>query len=97
DDRTQDQLHVHIVRLNDAGHGLIRSRDVSSLRNLANVWNKVDELAKEKGFDHYGVLVARSPAGGFIVFVSNGNLEHDYSISKCPARQRVSVSDREGL
>ncbi|HXX82009.1 MAG TPA: CDP-diacylglycerol diphosphatase [Thermodesulfovibrionales bacterium] len=82
--RSQDQLHVHIVRLNDAGRRLIASPNVSNVKSLADIWNKADTLAKEKGFDYYGVLVAKNPAGGFIVFVNNRNLEYDYTLAKCP-------------
>ncbi len=83
--RSQDQLHVHIVRLNDAGRRLIDAPDVCSVMSLADIWNTADNLAKKKGFDYYGVLVAKNPAGGFIVFVNDRNLEYDYSIAECPA------------
>ena len=82
--RSQDQLHVHIVRLNDAGRRLIDAPHVSSVMSLADIWNKADNLAREKGFAYYGVLVARNPTGGFIVFVNDANLEYGYSVAKCP-------------
>ena len=82
--RSQDQLHVHIVRLNKAGLQLIKDHNVSSVMSLDDIWNKADELAKEKGFGYYGVLIAQNPAGGFIVFVDDHNLEYDYSIAECP-------------
>ena len=88
--RSQDQLHVHIVRLNDAGRRLIYAPDVSSVISLADVWDRADELAKKMGFDYYGVLVARNPAGGFVVFVTNRNLEYEYSRARCPAPGVVS-------
>ena len=82
--RGQDQLHVHLVRLNDAGRRLIASTKVSRVQNLADVWKKADRLAKERGLPHYGVLVARNPAGNFVVFVNDHNLEYDYTVAKCP-------------
>jgi len=88
--RSQDQLHVHIVRLNDAGRRLIDVPNVSRVTSLDDIWKKADELAKDKDFDYYGVLVARNPAGGFIVVVNDHSLEYDFTLAKCPAEGVVS-------
>lgn len=82
--RGQDQLHVHLVRLNEAGRRLIVASKGSSVRSLADVWRKADQLATKKGLEYYGVLVAQHPAGGFVVHVDDHNLEDDYTEARCP-------------
>ena len=82
--RSQDQLHVHLVRLNAAGRRMVTA-GAPGVQSLAEVWRKADRLARERGLEHYGVLVARSPAGGFLVHVDDRNLEYAYTVAKCPA------------
>lgn len=82
--RSQDQLHVHLVRLNDAGRRLVDAGG-AGVERLAEVWRQAEQLAAEKGLAHYGVLVARNPAGGYLVHVDDRNLEHDYTVARCPA------------
>jgi CDP-diacylglycerol pyrophosphatase len=82
--RGQDQLHLHLVRLNDAGRRLVAAAKAASVRSLADVWRKADQLATQKGLAYYGVLVAQHPAGGFVVHVDDRNLEDDYTVARCP-------------
>ena len=84
--RSQDQLHVHVVRLNGAGRELIASPRATGVGNPDEIWEKADQLAREKGLAYYGVLVARNPAGGFMLFVNDRNLEYDYTVAKCKER-----------
>jgi CDP-diacylglycerol pyrophosphatase len=83
--RGQDQLHIHLVRLNDAGHNLISKPDMSSVENLDEVWKKADMLAKDKMLDNYGVLIARHPEKQkeYIIYVESCNLEIAYSEADC--------------
>ncbi len=83
-ERGQDQLHVHLVRLNDAGRQIVAASGSPGVQNLADVWRKADQLAAEKGLKYYGVLVARHPAGGFVVHVDARNRENDYTAARCP-------------
>jgi CDP-diacylglycerol pyrophosphatase len=83
--RGQDQLHVHLVRLNDAGRRVVGAAGAPGVQKLADVWRKADQLATEKGLKYYGVLVARNPAGGFAVHVDDRNREYDYTVARCPA------------
>lgn len=82
--RGQDQLHVHLVRLNDDGRRLIAAAKAASVGSLADVWHKADQLATERRLEYYGVLVAQHPAGGFVVHVDDHNLEDDYTEARCP-------------
>jgi CDP-diacylglycerol pyrophosphatase len=81
--RGQDQLHVHLVRLNDAGRRIVADSGAPDVERLADVWRKADQLAAEKGLKYYGVLVARHPAGGFVVHVDDRNREYDYTEARC--------------
>ncbi len=83
-DRGQDQLHVHLVRLSDAGRRIVASSGAPRVPNLADVWRNADQLAAEKGLKFYGVFVARHPAGGFVVYVDDRNRENDYTVARCP-------------
>ncbi len=83
--RGQDQLHVHLVRLNDAGRRIVAASVAASVESLADVWRKAAQLAAAKGFQCYGVLVARHPAGGFVVHVDARNREYEYTVARCPA------------
>jgi CDP-diacylglycerol pyrophosphatase len=82
--RSQDQLHVHLVRLNDAGRRLVAASAAERVRDLADVWKKAGQLAAAQRLERYGVLVARSPAGGFVVHVADRNMEYDYTVARCP-------------
>ena len=83
--RGQDQLHVHLVRLNDAGRRIVAAPGAPGVHRLADVWRKADQLAAEKGLKYYGVLVARNPSGGFVVHVDDRNRECDYTVARCPS------------
>lgn len=84
ENRGQDQLHVHLVRLNDAGRRIVAAAGASGVQSLADVWRKADQLAAEKGLKYYGALVARNRAGGFVVHVDDRNREYDYTVARCP-------------
>jgi CDP-diacylglycerol pyrophosphatase len=81
--RSQDQLHVHLVRLNDAGKRLVSLDGMASVATLDKVWDKAVELAEGR-FNNWGVLVAKKPSGGYLVLVDDRNLEHAYTVSRCP-------------
>lgn len=67
-DRTDDQLHVHITRV-DKGAMYPVNGD-RALDTLRNTWRVAEEMAKERGFgDHYGVLVTKDAKNGFRVLV----------------------------
>jgi len=81
--RSQDQLHVHIVRLSAAGAKLRAVPGQARVQNLDDVWKRAVDLAAGT-FEEFGVLVAKHPQGGFLVVVDDRNLEHLYTESRCP-------------
>ncbi|MGD0883939.1 MAG: CDP-diacylglycerol diphosphatase [Thermodesulfovibrionales bacterium] len=80
--RSQDQLHVHIVKLNSDGHKSFRGKNSATVENLDQVWNKADELAQNAHLEHYGVLVKRDEVG-FVVLVEDNCLEKIYTEYAC--------------
>jgi CDP-diacylglycerol pyrophosphatase len=81
--RTQNQLHVHILRLRgDARMGL--AGKVAHLQSLASTWVRAAELADAASLrEHYGVLVMLDPAGGYLLYVAVSPLEYLYAQGWC--------------
>lgn len=81
--RAQDQLHVHIVRLEaDARQRLVKAR-TTRVRQLEEVWSAAGRLAAAAGLADYGILVAAHPDGGFLVTVDSESPEKSYGIERC--------------
>jgi CDP-diacylglycerol pyrophosphatase len=83
--RTQDQLHVHLVRLRDDARQNFTGRMASVLR-LDDVWSAVRQLAaNEPHLKDYNVLVASNLKGGFEVLVEGNakSLERTYTQRTC--------------
>lgn len=93
--RSQDQLHIHIVRLQSREEALKRpSRHVDHLADdvdgggvKGGVWAAVRELARERGWKVYGVLVMREAQGpGFRVVLVDDHTspEREFTQYQCP-------------
>lgn len=80
--RGQDQLHVHIVKLNREGHKIIDVSHSASVESLDQVWNKADELARNAQVKNYGILV-KHETKGFVVLIDEGCPEYTYTQYKC--------------
>lgn len=81
--RSQDQLHIHIVRLRkDARRHFDEARS-GRLRNINEVWRLASETAKAAHLQDYGVLVTLHRGGGFLVLVDEKNLEKLYTQWEC--------------
>ena len=81
--RTQDQLHIHIVRLqSDARKRFDRAKS-SHVRNLDEVWSAAAKKAAEAKLQDYGVLVALHRDGGFLVLVDERSPEKLYTRWEC--------------
>ena len=82
--RTQDQLHIHILRLrNDARAHL--APKAGHLPLLASTWARAAEMASVASLgDNYGILVMLNPAGGgYLLHVDVTPLEHLYALAWC--------------
>ena len=83
--RSQDQLHVHLVRLRDDARQNFAGRMASVLR-LDDVWSAVSQLAaNQPTLKDYNVLVVTSLKGGFEVLVDSNDrsLERTYTQRTC--------------
>jgi len=81
--RSQDQLHVHILRLKKDARQHLAELPVSRLQDLDGVWRTARQGAAEANLDDYGVLVAGHPDGGFMVRVEKDSPEWIYTVEKC--------------
>ncbi len=83
--RSQDQLHVHLVRLNEGARQNFVGRMASVLR-LDDVWRAASQLAaNQPPLKDYGVLVASNLNSGFEVLVEGNDksLERTYTQRTC--------------
>ena len=81
--RSQDQLHVHIVRL--LSHAHRRFSDTTSVRvhSLGSVWHQAANKAARLGLQDYGVLVTKQQEGDFLVQVEEKSPEKMYTQWEC--------------
>ena len=87
--RSQDQLHVHIVRLQKDARSRFAAARNARVQRPEEVWGAAGRMAAAAGLADYGVLVARHPEGGFIVLVDPTSPEKDYTEERC---RRGSIS-----
>jgi CDP-diacylglycerol pyrophosphatase len=83
--RSQDQLHVHLVRLRQDARQNFTGRMASVLR-LEDVWSSVSQLAADHPpLNDYNVLVASDLKGGFGVLVESNekSLERTFTQRSC--------------
>jgi len=81
--RSQNQLHVHIVRLRSDARKDFEHASVTRVERLDRVWAVAATTAKVAGWRDYGVLVAKDPSGGFLVVVEKGSPEGDFTENHC--------------
>jgi CDP-diacylglycerol pyrophosphatase len=81
--RSQDQLHVHMLRLDKDARQRLAGLPASRLRDLDGVWRIAGQIAAEMNLDDYGVLVAAHPDGGFMVRIETGSPERLYTDETC--------------
>lgn len=82
--RSQDQLHVHIVRLKEGARKKWTGLPGIRLADLTGVWRAARKAAADAGLKDYGMLVAAHPGGGFMVWVEDGSPELQYTEARCP-------------
>ncbi len=81
--RSQDQLHIHMVRLKQDARKQLAELPTSRVQDLDSVWSAADQSAKEMNLTDYGVIVVSHPEGGFLVRVEKGSPEWLYTETKC--------------
>jgi CDP-diacylglycerol pyrophosphatase len=81
--RSQNQLHVHLVRLKPEATAEFKSMATGNSSNLWNVWKIAAELAKQQNLPDYGVLVSSEERGGFKVVVTPTSPGHLFTQYVC--------------
>ena len=82
-ERTQNQLHIHILRLEPKARILFPKYSSVITQNLDNVWMLAEQIAKSKGLLDYGVLVIKAQHSGYLVLVSPESPEGAFTQWKC--------------
>ena len=81
--RTQNQLHIHLVRLDKNARTHLSQYLPVQVNNLEGIWATAANAARAKGLDDYGVLVAQSSSSGYMVVVTPNSPEAAFTIWKC--------------
>ena len=81
--RSQDQLHVHIVRLQPDARNRFSDARSTRVGSLGGAWKAAADKASLAGLEDYGVLVVREPEGDFLVMVDESSPEKAYTLWKC--------------
>lgn len=68
--RSQNQLHVHLVRLKPEARTQFKSMATGNSADLLAIWQLAAALAKQQNLPDYGVLVTQAESGGFTVVVT---------------------------
>ncbi len=81
--RSQDQLHIHIVKLKADASGRLNELPLIHVKDLNSVWAAAQRSAAERQFSDYGVLVIAAPQGGFHIAVTQESPEHAFTQVRC--------------
>ena len=81
--RTQNQLHIHLARLDKNARTHLSQYLPVQVNNLESIWATAANAARAKGLDDYGVLVAQSSSSGYMVVVTPNSPEVAFTIWKC--------------
>jgi CDP-diacylglycerol pyrophosphatase len=82
-ERTQNQLHVHILRLDKRSRESFFNYAPVLVDDLNHVWEIADQLAKVRGLNDYGVLVSQVANGNYLVLVSPKSPEALFTVWNC--------------
>ena len=81
--RTQNQLHVHVVRLKPGFNDKQSQHVVVSTRDLNAVWRLAKQAADERKMPEYGVLVSAASNGEFLVTLTSQSPEGQFTQAVC--------------
>jgi len=87
-DRSENQLHIHIVRLKSDARNSFRKEKTTAVDSRAKVWQTATASAAGNGLNFYGVLAAANPAGGYLVVVSAESPENLYTAARCTSEKQ---------
>ena len=81
--RTEDQLHVHLVRLLAGARGRVDALRPLRVERLEDVWAAATEHAASHGIASYGVIVLSATDGGWLVGTVSDSPEGDFTRARC--------------
>jgi CDP-diacylglycerol pyrophosphatase len=81
--RSQNQLHLHILRLDQNAKTRFEQHAPVYVDTLESIWLVADKVAKTKGLNDYGVLVAKALEGKYLVLVSPNSPEAAFTVWSC--------------
>jgi len=81
--RSQNQLHIHLVRLDGQARPQFDRNTPSYVNHLDHVWAIAERDAKSKGLTDYGVLVAQQSPGQFVVVTTPSSPEAMFTQWSC--------------
>lgn len=80
--RSQDQLHVHLVAIKEGLRAQVDQGSVAIARP-EQAWSMAQRMADQQGLKEYGVVVTQSPQGGWQVLISAQSPERLYTQYRC--------------
>jgi len=81
--RSQNQLHVHLVRLKPESRSQFGMHSVGETSDLSSVWHIAQRAADARKMDDFGVLVFQTSANKFGVVISGDSPEGLYTHAVC--------------
>jgi CDP-diacylglycerol pyrophosphatase len=81
--RTQNQLHIHLLRLNQDARQKFKQYGFAIVGGINHVWDVAEKIANSSGLSDYGVLVSRYSENSFIVLVSKDSPEALFTVWNC--------------
>ena len=81
--RSQNQLHVHLVRLKSDLNPKLKSSWIGTTEDLSRIWSLASQAAQARQMTEYGVLVTHSPQGGYRVALTSDSPEWEFTQAIC--------------
>lgn len=86
--RTQDQFHIHMMRLGaDARRKILAlpRAQLETVADLGDVWLAVRSIADATSYSEYGIAVTRdTKTNRFVVALLKGSPEEEFGVYRCP-------------
>jgi CDP-diacylglycerol pyrophosphatase len=80
--RSQDQLHLHLVRIRTDSLPA-DPRRMARVDTLGAVWKVAASKAVGLGWHDYGVLVVKGADSGYLVVIDQESTEYRYTVAEC--------------
>ncbi len=82
-ERTQNQLHIHMLKLDKNGREIFLEHSHAYIQSLDQVWKISQKMADSSGLNDYGILVAKESTTQYIVVISRNSPEGAFTIWNC--------------